>query len=218
MNTKINIISENLKSATCICNCSNIYNVKNKYDARRSSVGHLCDICKFSIVRMGDITQDKLLEAFEYNPSNGELRYKHDSISGKRGELATIKHSQGYLTVRINGKDYLAHRIVFFMSYGYFPVQVDHINHIRTDNSLNNLREVSNRDNQLNTSLSINSKTKINGVCLHKPTNKYRAYIMVDRKHIHLGLFNTVEEASLARNKADIDYGFHMNHGKNGLN
>lgn len=165
---------------------------------------------------MGDITQTKLLEAFNYNKETGELSHKHDSSNGLSGEIATSFQSGGYLTVRINSIDYLAHRIIFFMVIGKWPIQIDHINHARDDNRWVNMREVTNRENHLNESIQSNTSTGITGVSLHKPTGKYRAYIMVNLKHIHLGLFDTVQQAAEARLAANIQYGFHKNHGKVG--
>lgn len=205
-------------SALCLCSCGNKYKVKSKYDAKKSPIGHLCTVCKNRFICMGEITQEKLLKAFHYVPDTGELTYRFDSKNGFAGEVATINHSAGYLSVRINGKDYLAHRIIFFMLVGRFPEQIDHINHNKKDNCWVNLREVNNQENCKNTSLQTNSKTGLIGVCLHKPTGKYRAYIMVNRKHIHLGLFDTIEAAAKERQKANLYYNFHENHGKMGCN
>lgn len=105
--------------------------------------------------------------------------------------------------------------VIYIYIYGEFPQdQIDHIDHNRTNNAILNLRTVKSRENQLNCSVSRNSKTGVNGVSVHKGTGKYRAYIMVNRKQIYLGLFDTLEEAKQARKEADIKYGFHKNHGK----
>lgn len=203
------------KEAKCLCTvCRNEYFVKSISDAKLSSIGDLCNNCKTAIVEMGEITQSKLQAVYNYDPIKGTLTYRNNSISGKAGELATCTHSGGYTTTRINGVDHLTHRIIFMYMTGKWPNVTDHINHKRDDNRWENLRNVDNRINVLNTSLSNNSTTKINGVALHKPTGKYRAYIMVNRKQIHLGLFLTIEEAAVARKAADLLYGFHENHGK----
>lgn len=202
-------------SAICICSvCAARYQVKNRYDANKSPVGDLCVDCKTAVCDMGEITQSKLQAVFNYSPNTGELTYRNTSLSGKSGELAVITHSGGYFTTRINGIDYLTHRVIHMYMTGKWPNVNDHINHNRQDNRWGNLRNVDNKINLLNTSLSKNSATKVNGVALHKPTNKYRAYVMVDRKQVHLGLFTTIEEAAAARAQADLKYGFHKNHGK----
>jgi hypothetical protein len=92
------------------------------------------------------------------------------------------------------------------------PTQIDHINHIRDDNRWVNLRNVIHRANQLNTSLSSNNTSGFNGVRI-LPSGRYSAFIMVQRKQISLGTYDTLEEAIAARQAANSKYGFHVNHG-----
>lgn len=80
---------------------------------------------------------------------------------------------------------------------------VDHINHKQYDNRKNNLRLCSSRENSLNTSLSKNNTSGVNGVSMMK-NGKYRAYINENYKQIYLGSFDTLEEAKSARKKASI--------------
>ena len=160
------------------------------------------------------LTQQEVQNYLIYDASSGKLSYKDETILHKQSKRATAKHSGGYLTIKICGKNYLAHRIIFLYMTGRFPEQIDHINHIRDDNRWCNLREVINQENTKNTSISKNSSTKVNGVSFHKQRNKYRAYIMVDRKQISLGLYTSIEDAKQARELANKKYNFHVNHGK----
>jgi hypothetical protein len=197
-----------------ICaNCRSEYNIANKYDAKKSRIGDLCNECKTLVSKMGEVTQLKLRSVYNYCEDTGELTYRVTTISGMAGELSTSRHSEGYLSVCINRKSFLAHRAIFLYMTGKLPMQIDHINHIRDDNRWCNLRNVESRDNQLNMSLSKNSTSGINGVSFHKQTGKYRAYIMINRKQIHLGMFIDLNEAKKARKNADIKYKFHHNHG-----
>ena len=202
-------------SAECVCvRCRNNYSVANKYDAKKSRIGDICKTCKTTISSIDNITQEILISVFNYDEDNGRLTHKHTTVSGNKGDIATIcDNSNGYLKVTIGRKLMLAHRIIFVYMTGAFPKQVDHINHKRDDNRWSNLREVTARENQLNMSVSKNSTTGINGVAIHKPTGKYRAYIMVNRRQIHLGLFKEMDDAITARKDADIAYKFHKNHG-----
>ena len=159
-------------------------------------------------------TQEILRKHFLYIPSTGEFVYRLPTKGKSIGEPFGRMGNHGYLNGNIGSKSYLVHRLIWLYLYGYMPEQVDHIDHNRTNNRLDNLREVKGTDNQKNCSVSKNSSTKINGVSLHRQTGKYRAHIMVNRKQIHLGLFDTLEEATKAREQADIKYGFHSNHGK----
>lgn len=203
------------REAVCKCSrCSVTYNVKDKYTTKRSRVGHLCYKCKTCVSEMGEITQAKLQEVFDYDPNTGVIRYKLDTLRNSKGDIASYDHIGGYSSVCINTKSYLAHRIIYMYMTGDMPDFIDHINHNRKDNRWDNLRNVSRLENNTNTSLSKNSTSKLNGVSLHKPTGKYRAYINKDYKQIHLGLYDTIDEAKEVREKANKEYNYHTNHGK----
>lgn len=208
----LNIINEdNLPTVTVECEeCSNHFTT-NKYDAQKSVLGGICSKCKEPIE---ELTQEQANKIFLYNESTGQLTAKVNRRGRLKGAVVgSLSKSTGYIELSISGKSYLAHRVIWLMKRGYYPEQIDHINHIRHDNSWSNLREVNNRINHLNTSLSKNTDTGFNGVSYMKSKSKYRAYIMINKKHIHLGLFADINEAISARKQADIDYGFHSNHG-----
>ena len=203
------------RGAECQCTkCSTLYITKDLYSSKKAKVGHLCKQCQLGISNITKVTQDELKKWFKYEPTTGKWLYRVTTRYGEAGSIATSVHNGGYSTIRVGKTDYLVHRMCFLYMLGYLPDQVDHINHIRDDNRWDNLREVNNKINHQNESLSSNSTTGILGVAIHKPTNKYRAYIMVDKKHIHLGLYDSLKEAKLSRERANIKYGFHKNHGK----
>lgn len=182
------------------------------YDAKKSRIGHLCKECTHRIINLREFTQIDLINIYEYHPASGELRHKIDTVKGTKGYLATYPHSQGYLSVVIGGKEYLAHRIIWFMQTGYWPDQVDHIDHDRSNNRLDNLREVSSRLNQLNMSQKKSNTSGVTGVRVLS-SGKYHAYIMVNRKQIALGSYDDIDDAKAARQAAEAKYGFHVNHG-----
>lgn len=195
---------------TCAQCCSDFET--NFYDAKKSRLGHLCKTCIHRIVSMKKFTQADLLEVFNYDEASGDLTYKVDTLKGMSGDIATYAHSQGYLSVSLGGKDYLAHRIIWLMKTGSWPYQVDHIDHNRANNCWNNLREVSSRQNQMNMSKKSSNSTGITGVRI-LPSGKYCAYIMVSRKQIALGSYDDISDAKAARKAAEAKYGFHVNHG-----
>jgi hypothetical protein len=82
---------------------------------------------------------------------------------------------------------------------------VDHINGNPLDNRRCNLRLCSPKENARNSSVSKNSQTGVLGVS-YAPKGRYRARIMVDRKGITLGYYDTLEEAVKSREKAEILY------------
>lgn len=109
--------------------------------------------------------------------------------------------SDSRLVSLTDGKMRFLHRII--MNIEDQSIIVDHINHKQYDNRKNNLRLCSSRENSLNTSLSKNNTSGVNGVSMMK-NGKYRAYINENYKQIHLGSFDTLEEAKSARKKASI--------------
>nr|DAX35480.1 MAG TPA: endonuclease [Caudoviricetes sp.] len=159
-------------------------------------------------------TQALMKKFFFYNPRTGELICRLPIYQKNIGEVFGHPNTDGYLVGNIGSKSYLVHRLIWLYVYGYLPNQIDHIDHNKANNRITNLRDVSNTENQKNCSVSKNSSTGVNGVSLHKPTGKYRAYVMVNKKQIHLGLFETLDEAKQARKNADLQYNFHQNHGK----
>jgi len=123
--------------------------------------------------------------------------------------------AHGYLTGRIFNSLYKAHRVAWALATGAWPTaDIDHINGTRDDNRLENLRSVSRQENLKNRRLSSNNTSGAHGVSLHKQAGKWRARISVDNKEISLGLFETKEQAILARQKANADFNFHASHGR----
>jgi hypothetical protein len=100
------------------------------------------------------------------------------------------------MTVRI-------HRILAltFVDNQYNKPCVDHIDNIRTNNNLTNLRWSTKKENNRNRSLNKHSTTNVKGVTFHKTRQKYLARIKIDGKDIHLGYFSTLEEARVIRVK-----------------
>lgn len=198
--------------AECICaRCATTF-VCSFYGARKSPIGHLCGICKNRIVSLTSFTQQDLLNVFTYNEHTGILKHKFDTASGMQSDIVGYKHSQGYLSTSVGKKAYLLHRLIWFMKTGNWPNQIDHIDHDRSNNRWKNLREVKSRDNQLNCSKSCNNTSGVTGVRT-LPSGKFCAYIMAHRKQISLGSYERIEDAISARKQAEIDYGFHSNHG-----
>jgi hypothetical protein len=101
-----------------------------------------------------------------------------------------ITTKSGYVVFRVKKKLQYAHRIAFFISFGYEPNMVDHINRNRSDNRLVNLREA---DATLNA-----QNSKGYGATKPKHTKKWASAITCNRKRIHLGYFDSAEEANKA--------------------
>ena len=100
------------------------------------------------------------------------------------------------------------------MIYYEEPNYIDHINGIRNDNRPENLRSVSISENNKNVSKSTRNTSGVVEVYYYANIGKWRADIKYDNKYKHLGCFDKFEDAVLARKKAEIEYGFHENHGR----
>lgn len=133
----------------------------------------------------------------------------------KIGSIAGTRCQQGYVRVRLFGKSYLAHRVVWELISGLIPsgMQVDHINHIRDDNRIENLRVVTNAENGRNRSIHPRNKSGCVGVRFNSKDEKWVARIRFDGNDVHLGNFDKKDDAILARKKAERQAGFHENHG-----
>ncbi len=117
------------------------------------------------------ITQEYLLDRYNYNPMSGILTFKHTCSGWRSGQIAGSVNSEGYLELRINKRLYKVHRIIWFMVYGQYPIaNIDHINSIRIDNKLSNLREATAFENNCNHKLSKLNKLGVKGLTYKEGT------------------------------------------------
>lgn len=115
----------------------------------------------------------------------------------------------GYLRITVFGKSYYAHRLAWFYMKGVWPDQIDHINGIKSDNRIDNLRSVNTQQNNQNKhKAQKNNTSKILGVSWHKKAKKWQAHICVYKQRKYLGLFEKIEDAEKAykKEKQRIDY------------
>jgi hypothetical protein len=133
-----------------------------------------------------------ILERFALDAETGKIYWKSIySANGLGSELPTYIKANGYKCINIAGRQYLQHRLVWLLAYGKWPENViDHIDGVRDNNCLTNLRDVS---------LSVNSHNcKAKGTYYNKPLKQWISMIDVNRARIHLGCYKTEEEARAA--------------------
>lgn len=168
---------------------------------------------------MLELRYEEVARLFTYDRETGVLywRIKNSNHTRRNYVAGSIKgNNNGYRRVRIKGQSYKEHRIIMMLCFGHIPenAEIDHINHVRNDNRLVNLRFVTRRENQRNQSLSSKSTTGVTGVYFSKARKKYVAKIRVNHEAVYLGIFETLEEAAAARAEANLKYKFNNNHGK----
>jgi hypothetical protein len=167
-----------------------------------------------------ELTQAIVGELLTYEPSTGVLRWRKRSRKWFSSDNAcnawnarfavksvSSRASYGHLRVSIFHERYLAHRIIFFYIRGRWPVEIDHINRRPADNRWSNLREVPHRVNLHNQSMPKNNRSGRIGVSWYTRKRKWQAKIWVD-EGIHLGYFDTFQEAAEARRAAEQHYMF----------
>ena len=160
------------------------------------------------------LTQTLLKQKLSYDENTGLFTWKQGKYKDKQaGTIAGKLPDQGYIRINIDKKEYKAHRLAWLFVYGEFPPKhLDHINRDRTDNSIKNLRLADDALNRKNQSLYKNNPSGYHGVTKHG--DRWRARININSKKVHLGVFDTIEEAAKCRQQAEQKYDYHVNHGK----
>ena len=149
-----------------------------------------------------------------YNPVTGNFTRIKPWGSKPAGSPIGGLSPAGYWQISVNKKTYPAQRLAWASVHGEWPQgSIDHINQIKTDNRIENLRVVNYSLNAHNTPLRATNISGVKGVSLRslrngrRPNKKWVASIMVNGKRKHLGNFLTVEDAAKARADAEKELG-----------
>lgn len=157
------------------------------------------------------LTQDYLCDLFEYR--DGDLYWKNHKYKKLNGRK-TGCNLEGYLVTTINKKLIYNHRVIFMMHCGYFPYHVDHINGIKNDNRIENLRAASKCENAYNAKLHKNNTSGAKGVRWNNANKKWMVSVGVNGASKYFGSFKDIELAELvaieARNKYHKEFVNHF--------
>lgn len=165
------------------------------------------------------ITQECLRRLISYCPHTGLFIWKTTgkgrSLDRTCGHVWTNRENgKNYHKIKVCRKEYFAHRLAFLYMTGCFPDgEVDHKDGNGLNNKWDNLRDVTTQENGKNRRLNARNKSGHLGVRWEPDRNKYRATIRVDKHLVYLGQFSDLESAIAVRKAAEIQYGFHENHG-----
>jgi hypothetical protein len=145
------------------------------------------------------LTAERLRELLAYDAKTGLFTSLTKRGNQAAGAIASSVDGKGYIRVKLDGRDYRAHRLAWLYTYGVWPRdQIDHIDMVRTNNALLNLREATNSLNNANRGVARNNKSGLKGVRFDVGRRKWRAEIKKNGSAIHLGRFATAGEAATA--------------------
>lgn len=177
---------------------------------------------------MKQIPLERLRALLSYDPETGNLTWFNrprtdfptelawSCWNGRHaGKVCSYIGSRGYVVINLGGENFLGHRIAWALHYGRWPVgQVDHINHVRSDNRIENLRVVDRIGNARNATIARNNTSGVTGVSWSPVLGVWVAGIGHKNRWINLGRYSSCEEAAIARKAAEARLGFHPNHGR----
>ncbi|NTU49751.1 MAG: HNH endonuclease [Desulfobulbaceae bacterium] len=161
-----------------------------------------------------ELTYEEANRLFIYCPSTGRLFWRRrQSIrilpGGEAGSLVVLCNGYKRLTVRVNYRLYLVHRVIWLLLNKEWPrYEIDHINGNSLDNRPENLRDVFHSTNQKNMKIRVDNSSGVAGVAYDNRRSMWRARIVIDGHDRHLGYFKTMLGAVSARKDAERILGF----------
>jgi hypothetical protein len=148
------------------------------------------------------LTREKLMEYLSYDSATGVFTRVKTASQAKKGSVAGCPDRDGYLRIRIDNKEYRAHRLAWLYVHGSLPALMDHINGNPADNRIANLRLATPGQNAQNRKVPKTNSSGHLGVAWNRQCSKWHARITVAGRLKHLGLFDDIEAASRAYTKA----------------
>ena len=153
------------------------------------------------------LSRERLCELLEVDTENGIFIWRN-TMGGKaqKGQQAGSKQKIGYVLIRLDKKDYYAHRLMWLYVYGAIPLlQIDHINRNKEDNRPSNLRLATQKQNSENLFRPKQNTSGFRGVRFEArlKSKPWSACITNNYKQKHLGYYETMEEAIIARQAAE---------------
>jgi len=148
------------------------------------------------------LTVERVRSLLAYDSERGHLYWLANRRGGaSAGDRFGKQCKNGYRLGKVDQKHLYEHRLIWFIVHGEWPPQtIDHVNRIRDDNRLSNLRLATYSQNNANRDQDRSDGRR--GVTWHKKCGKWQSSIQIEGKFRHLGLFSSIEEAGAARDAA----------------
>lgn len=168
-----------------------------------------------------EITQENLKALLHYNPETGRFTWVvnyggHIEYGKEAGgiDVDTRPGGKTYLRVTLYKQMFFMHRLAFLYMTGEFPKNVvDHIDGNGINNKWSNLRDVTIAENNRNNKKRIDNTSDVTGVSWNKKNENWNVNINHEGQQIHLGTFDSKQEAIAARKSAEKILNYHNNHG-----
>ena len=147
---------------------------------------------------------ERVNQLLTYDPEKGRF-FRRTSTGGRRaGNMAGTTMLSGYRQVSVDGTYYFEHRLAWYVTHGYYPAEfIDHINRVKDDNRITNLRLATRSQNSQNLNMLCNNTSGVRGVTFDKERGLWIAQIKNDGRNIQLGRYETKLEAAAARMGAE---------------
>lgn len=148
--------------------------------------------------RLGKINIEDIRNYIKYDPLAGDFVWLKDTAKHKLTGKKAGFEANGYLYVGIFGQRVLGHLLAWMLTTGEIPLNfIDHKNGNPLDNRWSNLRAATRSENNRNSKVRRHSSLGVKGVQTGR-SEKFTAKIQFDGRQVHLGTFETMEEASKA--------------------
>lgn len=158
------------------------------------------------------IDQKTVLDLFDYCDGRLFWRVQLNPRAPVGAEAGTYNSANGRRYVRIKGRAYLAHRLIFLFHHGYLPPEIDHIDLDKNNNKIENLRAATPAQNQKNKSLQRNNTSGHKNICFKK--GRWVVELKIAGKQQYFGRFEDLDLAILVASEArDKYHGEFANHG-----
>lgn len=155
------------------------------------------------------LSHDFLRSIIAYCPETGIFKWREKrGVNGRSDRHAGYVMANGYRVIRVDYSKFLAHRLAWFYMHSEWPEEeIDHINLVKDDNRITNLREASRAGNCRNVGIKKHNKLGVKGVHRHSQCrNRFVANITINAKTTYLGIFDTAEDAHQAYAEASIKH------------
>lgn len=146
------------------------------------------------------LTFQRAKELLSYDPQTGVLKWKQGRRNGTEpGANAGFASKNGYVRLRIDGVQHLAHRVAWLIHYSAWPAgQVDHKDTNRANNAISNLRVCTGAQNQQNQNLRKTNRSGVKGVSWVGPVSKWQVQVRAGGKIHHGGYHANIDDAEAA--------------------